>query len=98
MFGAHHSQIQSAVPDIIVQPVPGTIYTTSKAKVSEHGGNAADDRNVACFISSPNLNKKIYTGRVETKQVAPIVLKALGIDPSKLQGVVIEKTQPLEGW
>ena len=24
-------------PDLIVQPIPGTIYSTSKAKVAEHG-------------------------------------------------------------
>jgi hypothetical protein len=44
------------------------------------------------------LKKKILTSRVETKQIAPVVLKALGIDPSKLKGVVAEGTQPLEGW
>jgi hypothetical protein len=90
--------LKTAVPDIIVQPITGTIYTTSKAKIAEHGGNSADDRNVALFLSAPRLNKQVYTNYVDTKQVAPIILKALGIDPSKLKGVVAEGTQPLDGW
>src|SRR5262249_16580964 len=29
-------------PDIIIQPIPGTIYSTSVAKVAEHGGFSED--------------------------------------------------------
>jgi hypothetical protein len=32
------------VPDIIVQPDLGVIYTTSTAKIAEHGGLSNDDR------------------------------------------------------
>lgn len=87
-----------AVPDIIVQSIPGTIFTTSKTKIAEHGGSSVDDRNVACFLSSPRLNKKIIGGYVETRQIAPVVLKALGIDPGKLGGVIVEGTRVLDGW
>lgn len=87
-----------AVPDIIVQPIPGTIYTTSTSKVAEHGGNSVDDRNVACFLSSPRLGKRVIGAYVETKQIAPVVLKALGIGPEKLMGVVVEGTKALDGW
>jgi hypothetical protein len=34
----------SAVPDIIVKPEVGIIYTTSTAKIAEHGGLTNDDR------------------------------------------------------
>ncbi|ELR05469.1 hypothetical protein GMDG_07391 [Pseudogymnoascus destructans 20631-21] len=47
----------SAVPDIIVRPTEGIIYTTSTAKIAEHGGINADDRKVACFVSAPGLKK-----------------------------------------
>ncbi len=33
-----------AVPDIIVRPDLGVIYTTSNAKIAEHGGLSDDDR------------------------------------------------------
>jgi hypothetical protein len=88
----------SAVPDIIVQPIVGTIYTTSKSKIEEHGGNSENDRHVACFAHNPKLHKHTIDGRVYTTQVAPTILKALGFDPQKLQGVKKENTQPLPGF
>lgn len=85
----------SAVPDIIIRPELGVIYTTSKKKIAEHGGLSDDDRKVACFVSSPKLRKASYDQRVSTRQVAPTVLKALGLNPAELQGVRIQGTQPL---
>jgi predicted AlkP superfamily pyrophosphatase or phosphodiesterase len=87
-----------AVPDIIVAPELGTIYTTSNSKIAEHGGVSRDDRQVACFISSPGLVARKYPHQVSTRQVAPTVLRALGLDPSELRGAVIEETQPLPGF
>jgi arylsulfatase A-like enzyme len=90
-----------AVPDICVQPVQGTIYTTSKSKIAEHGGGAENDRHVALFASNPKFDKKTFGQRVYTTQVAPTILKALGLEPNKLEGVKAEKTMPLdifEGW
>lgn len=87
-----------AVPDIIVQPLAGTIYTTSKSKIAEHGGGAEDDRHVACFVHNPRLDKQTFNGLVYTTQVAPTILKVLDLDPTKLGGVVIENTQPLPGF
>lgn len=84
----------SRVPHFIVRPTLGTIYTTSTKKIAEHGGLSSDDRVVACFASNPKLNKTVVTDMVETKQVAPTILKALGLDPNSLQGVVAEQTEP----
>lgn len=86
----------SRVPHIIVRPTLGTIYTTSKSKVAEHGGLSSDDRVVACFASNPKLKKSVIKDKVETKQIAPTILKALGLDPKSLQGVVAEQTYPLD--
>jgi hypothetical protein len=94
----HCSCLAIAVPNIIVQPVLGTIYTTSKAKISEHGGGSDDDRQVACFASSPKPSKKTFPNQVDTSQVAPVILKVLSLDPSKLQGVQIKRTKPLNGF
>ena len=87
-----------AVPDIIVAPELGVIYTTSKAKIAEHGGISVDDRHVACFASSPLLKKTKFTKKVSTKQVAATVLSALGLDPGALQGVKAEGTKVLDGF
>ena len=87
------------VPDIIVQPDVGIIYTTSKKKVEEHGGLSADDRNVACFVSSPRIRKaKVFTQRVFTTQIAPLIVEALGIDGRELEGVRAEGTEILPGF
>lgn len=87
-----------AVPDFIVRPELGIIYTTSTAKIAEHGGLSDDDRKVACFVSNPGLTKTVYPHQVSTKQVAPTILKALGMDPNALQGVVAEDTNLLDGF
>src|SRR5262249_26478452 len=45
----------SRTPDIIVQPVYGTIYTKSKTKNAEHGGFSFGDTNVGLIVSNPHL-------------------------------------------
>jgi hypothetical protein len=81
-----------------VRPDLGTIYTTSTAKIAEHGGISDDDRKVACFVSNPGLKKKKFANQASTKQVAPTILKALGLNPKALQGVKAEGTKVLEGF
>ena len=47
----------SRTPDIIVQPVYGTIYTTAtKGKVAEHGGFSFGDTNVGLIVSNRALD------------------------------------------
>lgn len=87
-----------AVPDIILRPYLGVIYTSSKTKIAEHGGLSDDDRKVACFVSNPKLRKVSYAQRVSTRQVAPTVLEVLGISPNVLQGVCAQGTRPLPGF
>jgi hypothetical protein len=84
-------------PDIIVTPNPGVIYTGSKRKLEEHGGFSHDDTNVIMLVSNPGLAEKTVTSPVETAQVAPTILQALGLDPNSLQAVQKEGTQVLPG-
>ena len=87
-----------AVPDIIVNPQSGVIYTTSTKKISEHGGLHDDDRHVACIVSNPNLKKTAYKQQVSTKQVGPTILTVLGLDVNSLQGAKAEGIKPLAGF
>lgn len=82
-------------PDIIVAPNVGVVYTGGTKKIAEHGGFAHDDRNVLLLVSNPALQAKTFTGYVETRQVAPTILEALGLDPSQLQSVQLEHTPVL---
>ena len=70
------------------------IYTGG-TKLAEHGGFSDDDRNVALIVSSPRIAPRVAIDLVETKQIAPTILDALGLDPSKLDGVQKEGTQKL---
>ncbi len=87
----------SRTPDVIVQPVYGTIYTTSKKKNAEHGGFSYGDTNVGLIVSNPSLSAAVLKTPVATSQVAPSILKALGLDPSALKSVQVEKTEELPG-
>ncbi len=85
------------VPDIIVQPNVGVVYTGSKKKQAEHGGFAQDDTNVMILVSKPDFRAKTVTSFVETTQVAPTILQALGLDPGELDAVQKEGTPVLPG-
>jgi Type I phosphodiesterase / nucleotide pyrophosphatase len=83
-------------PDIVIQPEAGVIYTKPTAsKLSEHGGGTDDDRHIALLISNPSLSSTIVPDSVTTTEVAPSILKALGIKPSHLKAVQYEKTSVL---
>jgi hypothetical protein len=84
-------------PDLIVQPQLGTIYTTSKAKVAEHGGGTIDDTHVALLVVTPDKDGRRVGERVETRQIAPTILKFLGLNPRALESVREEHTQTLPG-
>ncbi|HYA64233.1 MAG TPA: alkaline phosphatase family protein [Candidatus Sulfotelmatobacter sp.] len=84
-------------PDIVVTPNIGVTYSGSKAKLAEHGGFSRDDTNVMLLVSNPDFEPRTVTSPVETMQVAPTILKALGLDPDALDGVRAEGTQVLPG-
>jgi len=82
-------------PDVIVQPIYGTIYTGSSKKNAEHGGFSFGDTNVGLIVSHPGFEARTVKTPVATSQIAATILKALGIDPSELQAVRKEGTKPL---
>ena len=82
-------------PDIIVTPNIGVTYSNSKKKLAEHGGFSHDDTNVMLLVSNPGLQPGTIYTPVETAQVAPTILDALGLAANNLQGVQAEGTQVL---
>jgi predicted AlkP superfamily pyrophosphatase or phosphodiesterase len=85
----------SRTPDVIVQPIYGTIYTGSTAKNEEHGGFSFGDTNVGLIVSNPGIKAAVIKTPVATSQVAPTILQALGLDTSSLHSVQVEKTVEL---
>ena len=85
-------------PDIIVQPNPGVIYTSSTAKDEEHGGNAPDDSHLGLVVSFQGIQHGRTVSRaVLTTQVAPTILGVLDLDPELLRSVAEEDTRVLPG-
>lgn len=82
-------------PDIIITPNVGVTYSGSAAKHAEHGGFAHDDVNVMILFSNPNFDPRSVTSPVETMQIAPSILQALGLNPTSLQAVRKEGTEVL---
>jgi hypothetical protein len=86
------------VPDIVVIPNLGTMYAPADEQgIMAHGGFSDDDTHVALLLSSPGLSPRIIRTPVQTTQVAPTILQALGLDPGSLQAVQQEKTAVLPG-
>jgi hypothetical protein len=87
------------VPDIIIQPVPGQIYVDAESSfVAEHGGNTDADRHVPLLVSLSGMDRSMIQFPVQTSQIAPTILKLLGLDPDSLDAVRLEKTPLLPGF
>lgn len=76
-------------PDIILKTNTGVIFTGS-SKIAEHGGLNEDDVHVALLLSMPGLKAQAIKTPVLNQQVAPTILKVLGLDPDALDAVRAE--------
>jgi hypothetical protein len=82
-------------PDIIVTPNVGVTYSGSTSMIGDHGGFAHDDTNVMLLLSNPRFSAQTVAATVTTAQVAPTILKSLGLDPKTLDAVRAEGTPAL---
>jgi hypothetical protein len=80
-------------PDIILFPIPGTVYTTAATKIADHGGFGDDDVHVALLVSNPGLPRKTIDDPVETRQIACTILRALAMECSALQSQAVEPSK-----
>ncbi|MDD5274625.1 MAG: alkaline phosphatase family protein [Methylovulum sp.] len=85
------------VPDVVGIAKTGSVFGGgSLKKIAEHGGHAVNDRHVPIVVWGAGINQsKMVTDKVETTQIAPTILNLLGLNPSDLQAVTIEKTTVL---
>src|SRR5664279_1825714 len=88
----------SHAPDLIGIAQHGVVYTGGVKKIAEHGGAAADDRDVALVVSGAGVPRDIVNRRaVQTTQIAPTILALLGLNPRALQAVQQAGTKVLPG-
>ncbi|MBV8430515.1 MAG: alkaline phosphatase family protein, partial [Solirubrobacterales bacterium] len=94
-FGVPYSDPR--YPDVFGRVRVGVVYTGG-TKIAEHGGDNPADRDVPLVVYAPGaVNPSTSNDWVETTQVAPTILRLLGLDPDALQAVQIEGTQVLPG-
>jgi hypothetical protein len=82
-------------PDIIVTPNVGVTYSGSTTMIADHGGFAHDDTNVVMLVAHPRFHARTVSNATTTMQVAPTIVKALGLDPTALDAVRAEGTAVL---
>ncbi|MGA2813211.1 MAG: alkaline phosphatase family protein [Candidatus Acidiferrum sp.] len=85
----------SRSPDIIVTPNVGMTYIGVGSALGDHGGFGHDDTNVMLLVANPRFSRQTVSNPTTTTQVAPTILKALGLDPQALDAVRIEGTAVL---
>jgi hypothetical protein len=94
-FGVPYSDPR--YPDVFGRVQIGTVYTTG-TKIAEHGGDNPGDRDVPLLVYAPAMvQHSSVDSWVETTQVAPTILRLLGLDPSALEAVQQEGTKVLPG-
>ena len=87
------------VPDIIIQPNAGQIYVNpGSGFIAEHGGMTDADTHVPLLVSHPSLGRQEIKFPIQTAQIAPTILKVLGLDPNSLRAVREERTPSLPGF
>ncbi|WP_422934887.1 alkaline phosphatase family protein [Sinomonas sp. P47F7] len=92
----HASATDERIPDIFGIVQHGVVYTGGKGKIAEHGGADAQDRHVPIVVSSgTDSGAATVSAPVETTQIAPTILRALGLDVNALEAVKIEGTKAL---
>jgi hypothetical protein len=82
-------------PDIIVTPNVGVTYSGSTTMIADHGGFAHDDTNVMLLVAHAGFKAETVSAETATTQVAPTILKALGLNPAALKAVQAEGTPVL---
>jgi hypothetical protein len=82
-------------PDIIVTPNVGMTYIGTGSALGDHGGFGHDDTNGMLLVANPSFYPQTVSNATTTTQVAPTVLKALGLDPQALDAARIEGTSVL---
>ncbi|HVH08170.1 MAG TPA: alkaline phosphatase family protein [Gemmatimonadales bacterium] len=92
-------------PDVIGLPAAGVIYASPSAKkLAEHGGFHEEDIHVPLLVILPPGAGATLEGAaagaavstpVTTAQIAPTILRLLGLDPDALKAVQLEGTEPL---
>jgi hypothetical protein len=86
------------MPDIILQPEAGVLWGPPDDKsIAGYGGMLDEDTHVALLVSGAQLTGRYDPTWVPTTQVAPLLLRALGMEKFDLQALHMEHSPALPG-
>ena len=91
----HVAAGDARVPDLFAISQYGTVFTGGHGKIAEHGGANPQDRDVPLVVSGDPVEHLVNNSTVETTQIAPTILRLLGLNPNALEAVHIEGTRAL---
>jgi hypothetical protein len=95
--GVHAGQ-DSRMPDIVLQPQLGVLWTSPGDKaVAGYGGSLDQDTHVALLVSGAQLTGRRDPTWVPITQIAPLLLRVLGMEKFDLQALHKEHTPALPG-
>lgn len=84
------------IPDIVIQPVAGVVYAARNSKLVDHGSGSAEDTHVPLVVVEPGRKGgRTLSCPVSLRQVAPTILRALGLKEDLLAAVRLEGTTRL---
>ena len=88
----------SRMPDLILQPQAGVIWMRKgDDRPQMHGGFSDDQNHVALLVSGRQLTGRIDKTPVPTTQIAPLILRILGMEKMDLRALHQEHTPALPG-
>ena len=82
------------VPDILLKVHTGVVFTTG-SKIAEHGGDNEDDVHTLLVVARKGTNPVETKIAVSNAQVAPSIVKVLGLNLNNLDAYRIQNVQPL---
>jgi len=85
----------SRMPDILLEPQPSVLW--GNAALAGHGGLLDEDTHVPLLISGAQLTGRSDPTLVPTTQLAPLLLRALGMEKFDLQALHLEHSPALPG-
>jgi hypothetical protein len=94
LMGTHIADPRT--PDVVGLVQHGVVYTGNVKKIAEHGGDSAEDRDVPLLVSGAGVHQgRVVAQSVQTTQIAPTIVRLLGLNPAALSGVRLDHTAVL---
>ncbi len=87
----------SRMPDVILEPQAGVVWSKGGQWPEHLGGFSDDENHVAMLISGRQLTGRVDKTPVPTGQVAPLILRILGMEKLDLQALHHEHVPALPG-